>query len=64
MDQTTLEAMDIAAGKAQAELDNIDFEAVAPVAEWWNKWFMSAGHKRLGRVLLQFREEPEIPKER
>ena len=59
MEQSILEAMDIAAGKAQAELDNLDFEAVSPVAEWWNKFYMSAGHKRLGRIILQFREEPE-----
>ena len=52
------EQMDIAAGKAQVELDNIDFQAVALVAEWWNKWFRSAGHKRLGRIIIQFREEP------
>lgn len=54
-----IEEMDIAASKAQADLDNLDFIMVAPVAEWWEKWYRSAGHRRLGRVILQFREEPE-----
>ena len=53
------EQMDLAASKAQVELDNLDFEMVAPVAEWWAKWYMTAGHKRLGRVLLEYRKEPE-----
>lgn len=22
------------------------------VAEWWNKWFMAAGHKRLAYILM------------
>lgn len=56
-----MEAMDIAASKAQADLDDIDFTLVAPVSEWWAKWYMAAGHKRLGRILLEHQTELEDP---
>lgn len=45
------EKMDAAAAEAAKE-----FQAswTAPeVATWWKKWYMTAGHKRLGRILVQ-----------
>ncbi len=44
--------MDNAAMKAADELAELPKEAVVVVAKWWKKWYMSAGHKRLGRVLI------------
>ena len=32
-------------------------EALTSVADWWAKWVMKAGHKRLGRILLQYKTE-------
>ena len=45
-------AMDDAAIEAANDLSVSD-EALAEVANWWNKWYLKAGHKRLARVLLQ-----------
>jgi len=45
-------AMDGAAIEAANDLSVSD-EALAEVANWWNKWYLKAGHKRLARVLLQ-----------
>lgn len=46
------EAMDNAAKQAEADLENVPQDAVKSVAAWWKKWYMFAGHKRLGRVLV------------
>ena len=48
------EKMDDAAVDAQNDLENVSDEALTEVAAWWRKWFSKAGHKRLGRVLLEF----------
>lgn len=53
------EKMDRAMAEASKELNemlmdgNEPFEkSVEKLANWWKKWYMLAGHKRLGRVLL------------
>jgi len=51
-DPNVLQDMDNAAADAENDLINIDKEAINAVAEWWKKWYMKTGHKRLGRVLL------------
>jgi hypothetical protein len=38
-------------GRALAELPTAEF------ADWWMRWYIKAGHKRLGRLLVQFRKE-------
>jgi hypothetical protein len=50
--------MDIAAKAAETELiDGIDDNWKATdLIDWWHKWFGKAGHKRLGRVLLEQRK--------
>jgi len=47
------EAMDLAASEAEKELESLDKKAVEVVALWWQKWYMDAGHKRLGRILIK-----------
>jgi hypothetical protein len=45
------EQMDAAAANAAKE-----FQATwtaQEVAKWWKKWYLTAGHKRLGRILVQ-----------
>lgn len=51
---TILEQMDQAAKEADTELRNLNAEAVTIVANWWQKWYLKAGHKRLARLLLQY----------
>lgn len=49
------QAMDNAAVDAENDLLEVDdAEALITVANWWNKWYMKAGHRRLARILLQY----------
>ena len=47
------QAMDNAAGDAENDLINLPEEVIDTMAEWWGKWYLKAGHKRLGRILVQ-----------
>jgi len=49
----TLEEMDEAAKQAEEDLKNLDQKSVETVANWWISWYMKAGHKRLGRILVK-----------
>lgn len=42
----------MAAGEAEQALGEIDVKAVDLLADWWNKFFKEAGHRRLGRILV------------
>ena len=46
------EDMDRARDEAAAALSQMSQDAVRLVANWWNQWYMKAGHRRLGRLLL------------
>ena len=48
------EGMDMAAGAAEKELQTLSEEVVRTMAQWWAKWYMRAGHKRLGRILATY----------
>jgi hypothetical protein len=48
-----LAKMDAAAEEAERELVTLDRAAVEVVAAWWLKWYITAGHKRLGRLLVK-----------
>jgi len=48
------QAMENAAVDAQNDLENVSDEALTEVANWWRRWVSKAGHRRLGRVLLQY----------
>jgi len=52
--QEDKDSMDIAAAAAEQDLEDVDDDALAIVATWWRKWYISAGHKRLARILLQY----------
>jgi len=45
-------AFDDAAAIAAEELKKLPAEQVKIVADWWAKFYMTAGHKRLGRLLV------------
>jgi hypothetical protein len=47
------EAMDQAATDAQNELVDMSDEALTIVANWFDRWYMKAGYKRLGRILVE-----------
>jgi hypothetical protein len=48
-----LAQMDAAAREAEKDLATLDQAAVQTVAAWWSKWYMKAGHKRLGRIMVK-----------
>ena len=48
-----LAKMDAAAEEAERDLATLDEEAVKTLSAWWSKWYMKAGHKRLGRILVR-----------
>ncbi len=50
---TVLAEMDSAAEEAEKDLATLDQAAVEAVAAWWLKWYMKAGHKRLGRLMVK-----------
>ncbi|KKN53787.1 hypothetical protein LCGC14_0598800 [marine sediment metagenome] len=58
--QEDKQAMDDAAADAQNDLAEVGAppeEALVSVANWWAKWYLKAGHKRLARVLLEYKTE-------
>jgi len=54
------QAMDNAATDAQndlAEENSPSEESLIAVADWWAKWFNKAGHRRLARILLEYKSK-------
>jgi hypothetical protein len=46
--------MDAAAEQAKKELvKNLDNWSARALADWWDKWYGKAGHKRLAQALLE-----------
>jgi len=45
-------SFDAAAAVAAEELKKLPAEQVKVVADWWAKYYLTAGHKRLGRLLV------------
>lgn len=50
-------AMDNAAAEAEEDLNNLPDEVVNPIADWWGRHYVNAGHKRLGRILVHIDKE-------
>jgi len=52
-DEAQAAQMDEAAQKALGELrENIDAWTARDLIKWWAGWYLKAGHKRLGRILV------------
>ncbi len=48
-----MEQMDADALEARKDLElHLDEWQAKDVAVWWKRWYMRAGHKRLGRILV------------
>ena len=45
--------MDADTARASDELESASFNTIAGFASWWNKWYLKAGHKRLGRLMVR-----------
>jgi hypothetical protein len=58
MIKLTSEEMDKFTTEAHNELlNNIHDWAIRDLINWWHKWYMKTGHKRLGRILVQIKKE-------
>jgi hypothetical protein len=53
VDEGLMKQMDDAAAQANAEIEQgIDNLTARDIINWWTKWYLKTGHKRLGRILL------------
>lgn len=50
-------AMNEAADAAEDILKKMSKEEVESVGKWWQEWYLKAGHKRLGRILVKRMKE-------
>ena len=56
--------MDSATGQGKIALAAIPEGVVKTMANWWNQWYPLAGHRRLGRLLLTYRDSsPTRPRD-
>jgi hypothetical protein len=52
-DEDKSRQFDEAAEKAMAELrEHFDAWSARDLSAWWSRWYLKAGHKRLGRILV------------
>ncbi len=52
-DEAQAKQMDEAAEQAYGELkQNMDGWSAGDLIGWWARWYLKAGHKRLGRMLV------------
>jgi hypothetical protein len=55
-EQYTPEEMDANAKDAERELIVMGGEGtVSQLADWWRRWYLKAGHKRLARMLMMIK---------
>jgi hypothetical protein len=55
-----LRQMDSAADDAKKVLlEHLDQWSAKAVATWWSVWYLKAGHKRLGRILVDLARKSE-----
>ena len=53
VDEGLMQQMDDSATQAKAEIEqNVDNLSARDIINWWTKWYLKTGHKRLGRILI------------
>ena len=52
MPNESQQIMDNAANEAEQDLENIPNEVLLPTAKWVKQWYLKAGYKRLGKILV------------
>jgi len=57
-----LAGMDDAARQAKDDFDHLPDETKKIVAAWLRKWYLKAGYRRLGRILVGYAKELEKAK--
>jgi hypothetical protein len=66
-DEAKAQQMDEAAQKALEEIkEGITSWSANDLIKWWVRWYLKAGHKRLGRILVALEKksaQSSIPRE-
>lgn len=44
--------MEDAANEAEQDLESLSNDVVQPMAQWFQKWYLKAGHRRLSRIMV------------
>ena len=57
MPSESQQAMDNAANEAEQALENIPNETLLPTARWFKEWYLKAGYKRLGKIMVRIANE-------
>lgn len=52
MPNESQQAMDNAANEAEKDLESIPNDILLPTAKWVRSWYLKAGYKRLGKILV------------
>ena len=53
MEEDKKQEMENAANEAEQDLENIPNEVLLATARWYKKWYLKAGYKRLGRIMVK-----------
>lgn len=66
MSEDDMITMALAAEDAEADLHSLyagqngcSSVTIFDVANWWKRWYMKAGHKRLGRIIIKYASKEE-----
>ena len=51
-----MKSMEKAADDANEDIEGDDVDHFKAVALWWNKHYRKTGHKRLARILLEYKD--------
>lgn len=51
-----MKSMEKAADDANEDIEGDDVDHFKVVALWWNKHYRKTGHKRLARILLEYKD--------
>jgi hypothetical protein len=57
-----LDSMDKAANEAEKDLESIPNESLVAMGKWFRKWYLKAGYKRLGKILVNIAKKLDSEK--
>ncbi len=59
VNEELLANMDKAASQAKEEFETLPAEVKIEFARWMRKWYLKAGYRRLGRIVVSYAKEIE-----
>ena len=58
-DRELQQRMEDAANEAEQDLGNRSNDVVQPMAQWFQKWYVKAGYKRLGKIMVNIAKKAD-----